>query len=287
MLGVVLFPPVWVVAVLACALGAFVGADQRRADRAIQGARFRRDLGVMYVVRGAALLMTNGLTYNNLGRQAGTRQHRLRLARLQPSVRRRRSACVVLAVIAIMGGIDVEPHGFRPLALRLGRQRARRRIVRRAGEDGTGVRLRLVGRVRRSGGLILSSQLTSAGPTAGNSYELTAIAAVVIGGAALTGGRGNDPRDAARRLRHRLPVRRPGDHRHLFLLADSVHRRGHRARGAAQCRSVSPPRQAPKRDRWPTDFSASRGARPETPILSGEDRRSTGASPTKKGNPNV
>jgi len=39
-------------------------------------------------------------------------------------------------------------------------------------------------------GLILSSQLTSAGPTAGNSYELTAIAAVVIGGAALTGGRG-------------------------------------------------------------------------------------------------
>jgi erythritol transport system permease protein len=40
-------------------------------------------------------------------------------------------------------------------------------------------------------GLILSSELTSAGPTAGTSYELTAIAAVVIGGAALTGGSGN------------------------------------------------------------------------------------------------
>jgi erythritol transport system permease protein len=40
-------------------------------------------------------------------------------------------------------------------------------------------------------GLILSSELTSAGPTAGTSYELTAIAAVVIGGAALTGGHGN------------------------------------------------------------------------------------------------
>ncbi|MCI5041466.1 MAG: ABC transporter permease, partial [Donghicola eburneus] len=34
-------------------------------------------------------------------------------------------------------------------------------------------------------GLVLSSQLTSAGPTAGTTYELTAIAAVVIGGAAL------------------------------------------------------------------------------------------------------
>ena len=39
-------------------------------------------------------------------------------------------------------------------------------------------------------GLVLASQLTSAGPTAGTTYELTAIAAVVIGGAALTGGRG-------------------------------------------------------------------------------------------------
>ncbi len=40
-------------------------------------------------------------------------------------------------------------------------------------------------------GVILTSELTSAGPTQGTSYELTAIAAVVIGGAALTGGRGN------------------------------------------------------------------------------------------------
>lgn len=38
-------------------------------------------------------------------------------------------------------------------------------------------------------GLIVSSQLTSAGPTAGTSYELTAIAAGVIDGAALSGGR--------------------------------------------------------------------------------------------------
>ena len=31
---------------------------------------FVATLGVMYVVRGVALLMTNGLTYNNLGGQA-------------------------------------------------------------------------------------------------------------------------------------------------------------------------------------------------------------------------
>src|SRR5699024_8966908 len=40
-------------------------------------------------------------------------------------------------------------------------------------------------------GLVLASTLTSASPNAGNTYELTAIAAVVIGGAVLSGGRGN------------------------------------------------------------------------------------------------
>ena len=39
-------------------------------------------------------------------------------------------------------------------------------------------------------GLIIASELTSAAPQAGTTYELNAIAAVVIGGASLAGGRG-------------------------------------------------------------------------------------------------
>lgn len=39
-------------------------------------------------------------------------------------------------------------------------------------------------------GIILSSRLNSAQPTAGASYELDAIAAVVLGGTSLSGGRG-------------------------------------------------------------------------------------------------
>ncbi|QJD97920.1 ribose ABC transporter permease [Mucilaginibacter robiniae] len=41
------------------------------------------------------------------------------------------------------------------------------------------------------GGLIVTSRLDSAQPNAGNSYELDAIAAVVIGGTSLSGGRGS------------------------------------------------------------------------------------------------
>ncbi|WP_307364598.1 ABC transporter permease [Microbacterium murale] len=44
---------------------------------------------------------------------------------------------------------------------------------------------------RRSRASSSPRPLTSASPTAGNTYELTAIAAVVIGGASLMGGRGN------------------------------------------------------------------------------------------------
>ena len=39
-------------------------------------------------------------------------------------------------------------------------------------------------------GIILTSRVDSAVPTAGTGYELNAIAATVIGGASLTGGRG-------------------------------------------------------------------------------------------------
>src|SRR6195952_3775487 len=54
--GIVLFPPVWVVAVLACALGAFVGAINGLLVARFKVPAFVASLGVMYVARGAALL---------------------------------------------------------------------------------------------------------------------------------------------------------------------------------------------------------------------------------------
>ncbi|MEK5057275.1 ribose ABC transporter permease [Paenibacillus sp. FSL H7-0326] len=48
----------------------------------------------------------------------------------------------------------------------------------------------LAGMMAALAGAILTSRLNSAQPTAGDSYELDAIAAVVLGGTSLTGGRG-------------------------------------------------------------------------------------------------
>jgi len=188
-LGVVLFPPVWVVAVLTCALGAFVGAINGLLIARFKVPAFVASLGVMYVARGAALLMTNGLTYNNLaGRPelGNTGFDWLGFNRLFGIP----IGVVVLIVISIIGGVVLSRTAFgRWLYASGGNERA-------AELSGVPVKMVHVSVYILSGvcaaiaGLILSSQLTSAGPTAGNSYELTAIAAVVIGGAALTGGRG-------------------------------------------------------------------------------------------------
>ncbi|MER9434471.1 ABC transporter permease [Mesorhizobium sp. M0618] len=189
-LGVVLYPPVWVVAVLACMLGAVVGLINGVLIARFKVPAFVATLGVMYMARGLALLMTSGLTYNNLGGKpelGNTGFDALGFNRLFGVP----TGVVVLVVITLIGSIVLNRTAFgRWLYASGGNERA-------AELSGVPVKTVQISVYVLSGicaaiaGLILSSQLTSAGPTAGTTYELTAIAAVVIGGAALTGGRGN------------------------------------------------------------------------------------------------
>ncbi|MDL2398029.1 ABC transporter permease [Rhizobium mayense] len=187
--GVILYPPVWAVVVITCALGAVVGAVNGVLIAYLRVPAFVASLGVLYVARGIALLMTNGLTYNNLGGRPELGNTGFdwlgfnRLAGIPIGV-------VVLAALAIICGVVLSRTAFgRWLYASGGNERA---------ADLSGVPVKRVkiivyvlsGVCAAIAGLVLSSQLTSAGPTAGTTYELTAIAAVVIGGAALTGGRG-------------------------------------------------------------------------------------------------
>lgn len=188
-LGVILYPPVWGVVVLTCTLGALVGAVNGILIAWFRVPAFVATLGVMYVARGVALLMTNGLTFNNLSGRPELGNTGFdwigfnRLGGIPISV-------LILAALAILTGLMLMRSSFgRWLYASGGNARA---------ADLSGVPVRRVqitvytlsGILSAIAGLVLASQLTSAGPTAGMTYELTAIAAVVIGGAALTGGRG-------------------------------------------------------------------------------------------------
>lgn len=188
-MGVILYPPVWAVVVLTLCVGAAVGAVNGVLIAVFKVPPFVATLGVMYVARGIALLMTNGLTYNNLrgreelGNTGFSWLGFYRIGGVPISV-------IVLAVVAIAAGLMLSRSAFgRWLYASGGNERA-------AELSGVPVkRVKIIvymvsGALAAAAGLVLASQLTSAGPTAGNAYELTAIAAVVIGGAALTGGRG-------------------------------------------------------------------------------------------------
>lgn len=188
--GVLLYPPVWAVVVLTIGLGAFVGLANGVIVAFFNVPAFVVTLGSLYVARGVALLMTNGLTYNNLSGSpelGNTGFDWLGFNRLFGIP----VGVIVLAVVAIAAALLLTRTAFgRWLYSSGGNERA----AELSGVPVKRVKVivyMLSGICAAIAGLVLSSQLTSAGPNAGFTYELTAIAAVVIGGAALTGGRGN------------------------------------------------------------------------------------------------
>ncbi|EPX87784.1 monosaccharide ABC transporter membrane protein, CUT2 family [Rubellimicrobium thermophilum DSM 16684] len=188
-LGVILYLPVWAVVVVTIAIGGLVGAVNGVLIAWFKVPAFVATLGVMYVARGIALLQTNGLTYNNLSGKPELGNTGFewigfnRLAGIPISV-------LVLFAVALLAGLMLSRSSFgRWLYASGGNERA----AELSGVPVKRVKITvytLSGMLAAVAGLVLASQLTSAGPTAGTTYELTAIAAVVIGGAALTGGRG-------------------------------------------------------------------------------------------------
>ncbi|MCW1919845.1 ABC transporter permease [Rhodobacter sp. KR11] len=185
----VFYLPVWGVVVLTLAIGGLIGAVNGILVAFFRVPAFVATLGVMYVARGLGLLQTNGLTYNNLAGKAelgNTGFDWLGFNRIEGVP----ISVIVLVILAVIFAVTLARSAFgRWLYATGGNARA-------ADLSGVPVNFVLLAVYTLSGvlaavaGLVLSSQLTSAGPTAGSTYELTAIAAVVVGGAALSGGRG-------------------------------------------------------------------------------------------------
>jgi erythritol transport system permease protein len=188
-LGIKLFPSVWVVLVIALASGALVGAVNGLLISRFKVAPFVATLGMLYVVRGAALLITGGLTYPSLQGQANlgnTGFNYLGFNRVFGVP----IGVLIMLVLAIVASVLLNRTVFgRWLYASGGNARA----AELSGIPVKRVQIRayvISGVCAAMAGVIIASELTSANPTAGETFELTAIAAVVIGGASLMGGRG-------------------------------------------------------------------------------------------------
>ncbi|WP_347304053.1 ABC transporter permease [Croceibacterium sp. TMG7-5b_MA50] len=188
-MGVAIFPSIPLVIVLVVALGAAIGLVNGTLITRFGVAPFIATLGMLYVARGAALLLSNGTTFPNLvGNPAfGNQGFQLLGAGRLLGVPVPVLILIVLAAVAAIVAAHT-PFGRRIYAVG-GSERAaflsgvRVDRIKCAAYMISGACAALVG-------LIVASDLTSAHPASGETFELSAIAAVVLGGASLAGGRG-------------------------------------------------------------------------------------------------
>ena len=188
-LGMVVFPHTWFVIVLALLAGMAIGAVNGWIVARLGVAPFIATLGSMYVARGAALLMSDGATFPNLAGEAGLGNTGFsaigaaNVAGLPVPV----WLMAALAALAMFLASRT-PFGRHVYAIG-GNQRA----ALLSGVRVPQVRLRVYvisGFCAALVGVIIAGQLGAAHPATGTTFELNAIAAVVLGGTSLMGGRG-------------------------------------------------------------------------------------------------
>jgi erythritol transport system permease protein len=180
---------VWIVGFLAILVGMFVGLVNGILITRFNVAPFIATLGTLYMARGFALLRNKGATFPNLiGKPElhNTGFEKLganNLLGLPYSI----WIMIALALIAMFIAAKT-PFGRQVFAIG-GNQRAAQL---------SGVRVKTVtlltyvisGLCAAIVGLIVTSQLVASHPATGETWELNAIAAVVLGGTSLAGGRG-------------------------------------------------------------------------------------------------
>jgi len=187
--GVVVYFNVYVVMIIALIAGSLVGLVNGIIITRFNVAPFIATLGTLYMARGFALLRNNGATFPNLvgdpelGNTGFPNLGAGELLSLPYSI----WIMAVMGIIAIFVATKT-PFGRQVFAIG-GNERAAKL---------SGVRVKTVtmltyvisGFCSAMVGLIIASQLVASHPATGETFELNAIAAVVLGGTSLAGGRG-------------------------------------------------------------------------------------------------
>lgn len=185
-----LYPSIPMVIILTLIIGTLCGTLNGIIIAKFNVAAFIATLGMWYIARGFAQIRSNGLTFPNLvGREElGNTGFPLLGAGSFLGISYSIWILIVLSAVAIFATRKL-PFGRHVYAIG-GNERA-------AKMSGVSIDKTKIGVYAISGfcsaivGLIIASQLVAAHPMTGESYEMTAIAAVVLGGASLAGGIGS------------------------------------------------------------------------------------------------
>lgn len=183
------YPNVFEIIAFALLTGILVGLINGVLITRFSVAPFIATLGTMYIARGSALLMSNGETFANLvGRpELGNTGFPILGSGTVFGV----PVAIILMVIVALVAAYVA--GRTPLGRQIYAIGGNERASLLSGVYVNRVKLTVYvvsGACAAIAGLIISSQLVASHPASGTSFEMNAIAAAVLGGTSLAGGRG-------------------------------------------------------------------------------------------------
>ncbi|HBO39333.1 MAG TPA: sugar ABC transporter permease [Pasteurellaceae bacterium] len=189
MFGIAIFPSVWIIIPLVLLLGSLMGALNGYIITRYNVAPFICTLGTMYIFRGAAMLTSSGETFPGLSGnpQLGNTGFEVIGAGSLFGLP------YAIWLMFIVAGIIA----YAAKKLPFGRHVYAIGDNERAAEL-SGIRVNRVkvwvytisGLCAALAGIVVTSQLVASHPATGNAFEMNAIAAVVLGGTSLAGGRG-------------------------------------------------------------------------------------------------
>jgi ribose transport system permease protein len=175
--------PFWMAAALALLVGILTGSMNGIISVCLGIPSFIVTLGMLEIARGLAYLCTNSQT-KYIGSAVEGLSEPVRSLGVSP-------AFLVAAVIIMAGQIILSKTVFGRHLIAIG---TNENAVRLAGINPRPAKIAvfaLLGLLSGLGGVFYASRLGSSDPNAGVGLELSAIAAVVIGGTSLMGGRGS------------------------------------------------------------------------------------------------
>lgn len=186
----VIYFNIWIVMLLTLIAGALLGLVNGIVITRFNVAPFIATLGMLYIARGLALLYNDGATFPNLvgeeelGNTGFPELGAGELLGLPYSI-------WIMGALGLIAMFIATKTPFGRYVYAIGGNEQAARLSGVPVKTVTTMTYVISGFCAAMVGLIISSQLVSAHPATGETFELDAIAAVVLGGTSLAGGRGN------------------------------------------------------------------------------------------------
>ena len=187
--GVIAYPHTWLICVIALMVGTLMGSITGFIITRFNVAPFIATLGMLYVARGFAMLLNNGYTFPNLVGRPELGNTGFPLLGAGEFLGINYSIWIMAAYMLVALFVSKRtPFGRHVFAIG-GNERAAELSGVKVNRTKVLVYM-ISGFCAATVGLIIASQLVAAHPATGTDFELNAIAAVVLGGTSLSGGRG-------------------------------------------------------------------------------------------------